>query len=316
MVVLGHTKFLNAKSTCTLLFAAWLYTFLPYLNSLLNYQGLLILPLILVFIYIKKSSLNRARMVYSQYGLILLFSSTLAWLFSVAAGLELLSQVAMISVLISIIITTCGEKITHILLLPLLCLYLLLPVGADIFRIISQWFSISLVKALSAANLDVYWETQQIYFNNSIYDIHVYLSSFKYAMLFIGTGCGLALFRTKHLLSFFAIAISFVVMPLLSLWLTMFSFILFNNIWQPIILTQSSCIIIGWGCTAIGLLHAIVLSKFLGERSSLLWSSEDIDWHARRVVNNFSWLFPFLTASTIILMASMGQKHILRFITW
>lgn len=318
MAASGQTKFLSAKPTCALLFAVWIYAFWPtihmtiqtYLKSSFDYHGLLVIPLILLFISKSNSTLNRAALIYNQYGLVLLLSSSLVWLFAAISELELLSQIAMISMLISIVLTICGKKITHIILLPLLCLYLLLPIGASIFTITTQWFTTLLVKALSASNISVYWEAHQIYVNNHAYDILAYLNSFKYIMLFITMGCSFALLRTKNISTFLVIISSFVIMPFITLLLTLYSFILLNNIWQSINISQNSVILIGWICTILGILNAIILSIIVGQKSYLIHSSEDIDWHAGHVNKRFNWLLPLAMASIIILITPIVEKQL------
>ncbi len=318
MASAAHTKLLSAKPTCALLFAAWVYAFWPaihisfiaYTKSSFDYHGLLILPMILLFISKNNSNLNRAALIYNPFGLALLLSSMLLWLFAEISELNILGNIAIITMLLSIIITTCGKKVTHIILLPLLCLYLLLPIGNNIFKITTQWFSTSMIKALSASNISVYWETQQIYVNNNSYDILSYLGSFKYVMLYITLGCSFALVRTKNLLTFIAIASSFAIMPLLTLWLTLYSFILFNNIWHPVNLSQHSIIIIGWLCAILGLGHAITLSILIGDKSHRLRVSGDIDWHASYTNAKFNWLPPLVMASSIILMAPIVGENL------
>lgn len=318
MASLAHTRYLSAKSTCILLLTSWVYAFWPtihttiqsYINSNFNYHGLLVLPLILLFISKNNSNLNRATMIYNQYGLILLLSSVLLWMFAAISELALLGQIAMISMLISIVLTTCGKKITKMVLLPLLCLYLLLPIGSGTFELIANVFSKLLVKALSISNISVYWESHQIYANNNVYNILTYLNSLKYIMLFITMGCSIALLRTKNLITFIIITLSFIAMPLITQWLTLYSFIMFNNIWHPISLSQSSIIVIGWVCTTIGIMHAIALSVIVGRKSYSLVNSEDIDWHASHSNARFNWLLPLIMASFIILIAPIVEKQL------
>jgi hypothetical protein len=314
----AHAKFISAKLTCGLLVAAWLYAFWPtirvtvltYITSSFNYQGLLVLPLILMAISKNASSLNRSPQIYNPYGLLLLLASVIVWLFAAITELKLVAQVAIISMLISIVVTTCGKKVTNIILLPLLCLYLLLPIGSDLFKAASQLFSTTLVKALSVSYESVYWESKHVYINNNSYDIHTYLSSLKFIMIFVAMGCSFALLRTKNLMTFMCIASSFVIMPVIILWLTLYSFILFNNIWDPVTLSQKSVLIISWVCTILGLIHAIILSNFVGEKSYLLRASEDIDWHARYGKIKTNWVLPLIMASTIILMAPILERNL------
>lgn len=321
MITSAPTRFfISAKLACTMLFIIWGYAFWPiiysttstYINSGFDYHGLLIIPLVLFFITLNRFKLKKINPVYNHYGLIFLLSSSIVWLLAAIAKLDILSQFAAISMLLSIVMTIYGTKITNIVLLPLLCLYLLAPIGANIFHTVSKYFSFCLVKIFSMSEIPVYWENQQIYSNNHIYDIHLYLHSFKYAMLFLACGCVFALLRTKNIIVFLTIAVSFFAMPLAMIWITLYCFILLNNIWDsiPIELSKHSIIIISWCCSTAGLLQAFVLSKFISAKKQKFNRFENIDWHTTYIPNKFNWFFPMLLSVIIILILPTLEKKL------
>lgn len=316
MAIARRANLLNSKTACLILMAIWTYAFWPtirsscssYIHSGYDYQGLLILPIVALLLIHNSSSIKRATLYYTPFGLLLLLLCSTVWLFATIVELELLRQVAIISMLIAIVLTTCGKKITSILSLPISCLFLLLPIGQHLTELIQQAFAWTLVQALMLTKQAVYWETNTIFVNNHTYDIHAYLSSMKYMLLFVTLGACYAMFRTKTITSFIAITASFIIMPICILWLSLYSYILLN-LWETSIqIIANNLVFIGWSLTIVGLFHAMLLGIFIGDRRNVLYSTDDIDWHNNYFSGGQKKFIPLILASSILLLMPLSGQ--------
>lgn len=311
-------QFLNPKATCALLIAVWAYAFWPtlhsaiktYVNSGYDYQGLLVLPIMLLLMLRNASQLKRAYAAYNPYGLLVMLASASLWLCAAILDMELLQQVAIICTLITIVLTTCGRKITGILFLPFCCLFLLLPVGQNINMSLQHGFTWLLTQALMLCRQTLYWEAQQIVVNNHIYDLHAYLSSMHYALLYLAFGACFAMLRTKKLLPTITIFSSFLIMPLLILWLALFSYIFLNKLFTNINIISEYTGWFGWTMTMVGLMHAVALGLLIGDRSDVLARRDDIDWRHNAVYKT-NIAKPLFLGACILMLVPFISKQVL-----
>lgn len=318
MALAGRLNLLSAKFTCLVLISIWAYAFWPtilhacaaYIQTGYDYQGLLVLPIVLLLVMHNSSNLKRATPSYYPFGLLLLILFAATWLLATLVELDVLRQLSIISMLISIVLTTCGKKITSILLLPLLCLFLLLPIGKEINFIIMETFSWLLMQVLMLSRQAVYWEANKIFVNNHAYDIHAYLSSLHYSLIFLAIGSCFAILRTRSLMTTFTIATSFIIMPFAILALSLYSYIMLNQWFTTVNLIENNLTIIGWALTIIGLLHAVFLGVFLGDRKDFIARNDNIDWHHNYFAKGQRFLQPVILASCIIFLTPMLSEQL------
>lgn len=316
----GRLNIFSPKFTCLVLLALWAYAFWPsiisachaYLHSGYDYQGLIVLPILMLLIHRNSANLKRSTFAHNSLGIILLVLLSIGWLLAFLMELEVFRQVCIISMLIAIVLTTCGKKVTSILLLPLVCLFLLLPIGQEVHNALQHGFSWLLMQALTAAKQAVYWENNIIFVNNHAYDIHAYLCSMRYILLLAACGACFAMFRSRTFSNIITIATSCVIMPLCVLWLGMFSYIMLNNLFSNLSFLEQHLAVISWGFACIGLLHAIALGIFLGDKKGFIAKNDNIDWRHEFYARGPRVFFPAILASTIILSLPLVGQEIKR----
>lgn len=315
--LVGRLK-LNAKFTCFFLVAVWSYAFWPtisyachrYLHSGYDYQGFLVLPMLLLLVSNRSAQLKRATLGYNPLGLVYLLFFGAVCMIATLVELELLRMVSIICMLLSIILTTCGRKITTTLSLPLLTLFLLMPLGQEFSQSVIHGFTWALMQALMFCKQAVYWETKEIFVNNQAYDIHSYLSSLKYLLLFLTLGASYAILRTRLIISSMTIAISFVVMPIVILWLSLFSYMILKQWINFGSFIETHMVSIGWTLTSLGLLHSVCLGFILRDRRDFIARTDNIDWRDSYFAHGHYLLKPIVLASCIILVMPLLSQHL------
>ncbi len=294
----------------TLIFAFWptiQIWYQSYSTSGFNYQGFLVLPLISILILKKNSALKRAAVNNNPLGLLLLIFSSMLWIIAIITQMHLVADIALVSMLLSIIFTMYGKKVTRHLLLPLLCLYLLMPAGQNVFFLIQKAIARVLVNSLLLVDNAVYWQDSNIIFANHIYSLNNLLSSLHYLLIFTLIGLGVASLCSKKLLRQLFIISIFVAIPVIFLSLGLFILITLSK-WTTVtkisLIQQST---FSWLITAFSICVALFASIKMRTRIT----TDDIDWHNSLRPNSSWFLTTILSACVIILTPIVGNsiKH-------
>lgn len=119
----------------------FIFAFFPVWQSLINAwmqsedysHAFLILPISMYLAWEKKEQLAQILVSPSWYGLLLVFCSSILFLFAFFAGITTLSSLALVLSIIGIVIGLTGWKITKVLLFPLLFLLLMIPIPSQIY---------------------------------------------------------------------------------------------------------------------------------------------------------------------------------------
>jgi hypothetical protein len=299
----------RAKFACCILIAVWAYAFWPtvlsmitsYWKSSFDLQGFIIVPIVLGLVLRSSSALNRTALTYSPYGLLLLLFSSTVWLLAAITKLPLLEQLALISMLPAIVLTTCGQKITSILAIPLLCLFLLIPFGQDLYLNLQQIFSVILVKILAISKQAVYWEGNTIFVDEHEYIIPNLLSGLQYMSLYLTIGITYACTCAKNFAKIILVASSFIVFPVLLLIIAIYSLILVQSWFNLNMITIKYFQEISWTIVSIALLNALLFGFALRDKQKFKALADNIDWRSDAYNRKPRWLIPTLIASTVIL---------------
>lgn len=317
MAFAGRSKLFNAKIISLILLAAWTYAFWPtlqqmairYIRSGFDYQGLLIIPAFFLLVMSKSKALKRSNSHYSPLGLFLLLLCAAAWLFASVLELKIPAQIAVITMLIAIVLMNFGRKTTNILCLPLLCLFLLLPIGEATYHAVQQAFTWLLTQSLTLCSQAVYWDHEQITVNNNIYDIGAYLSCMHNVLLLVLCGAVYATFRSKQLLTALCIQLSFIVMPFCMLFICLFSYIMLNTFFTNLQFINNHMLGCGWTLTCLGILHALILGYLMREHKNIIHRNDNIDWRDMQIHAN-SVLQPLLLGACVLLLVPFIATHI------
>lgn len=314
-----NNKLLDAKTTSILLILVWAYAFWPtikesavlYIKSGYDYQGILVIPAFFLLLASSGKQLKRANINYSAKGLFLLLACGMIWLFSTLVELSWLARIGVVSMLIAIIWMNFGKKITSILLLPLICLYLLLPIGQPLYTSLQHRFTQLLMQALLISKQAVYWDGKQIVANQHIYEMQLYLSSMKYFLLGLGIASIYAMFKTQKTLGRIAIIASFIIMPLCILFISLYTYIIINNYFGHHDFVSKHIYGFGWSMTTIGVMHASLFGFFIRDKKNIIPRDDDIDWHDHNLPRKKLFV-PLIIGISVMLSIPVMAKIILQ----
>lgn len=308
----------RAKLACFLLITAWACAAWPdllsmiktYKNSGYDYQGFLALPLFFFLIQRQRNLLNRAHMTSSPLSLLILLLCCATWLFASLAKLSTIEQIALIGMLPAIVMTSCGSKVSSILAFPLLSLFLLLPLGHNLYNFLQQIFSSLLVHILAFCDVAVYWEDQKILISKQEYSLPQLCVAFKYTTLFITTGILYAAIQSNNFFKRVLILSGFVILPFTLLLTATLSLIListwlkFNSI-SSLMITAISYTIVG-----IGILFALYLGFILRTKNQSRYKNDGIDWRNEGMFQRSRWMTPTILAAVVILIMPSTAKYL------
>jgi len=308
----------RAKLAFCLLVAIWGYAFWPalhgmlhvYLSSGYDYQGLLIVPLVLAAIWYKRAAMHRVAICCSLSGLFLLVLFAALWLLATITKLILLEQLALISMLLSIIVMLFGRKISRILVVPLLSLFLLLPLGKNFYFEIQQLFSWLLVKSLALTDLAVYWEKDHIHVGDKIYIISDILKSLQYLMLYLSFGIAFAFVQAKKWYQGLIISANFIIIPFALCLASLFCIFSINRWFDFKILSADDFIRLSWLLTSLGLVAAVIFSFKLAGNHSKKTAFNDIDWRSNYFSSKVRWFIITIAIATILTAPILAQNII------
>lgn len=309
--ILNTNSRTGAKLVCCLLIAIWGYAFWPTLKNVFksysatgyDYHGFIILPLVLILIGIQNNSSFRTQFTHSAYGIAALFFAAAIWLFANIINIPLLQQIALIGMLPAIVLLACGRKITYSIIFPLLYLFMLIPFGQPLYSKLQQIFSWLIVKSLASSGLEVYWEYNNIYVNNKEYLLTNILSSQKYITTYLCLGIIYAHLITKSIPGKIITALSFVVIPFITLFLSMY-------IWVISQLPNNNLPLLSWIACSISLTLCMLLGFKLRTTKTLHSVSDKIDWRTSYSKPRTNWLPAIIFSASLIFVLPMASEYL------
>lgn len=292
----------RAKAAFLVLIAAWGYAAWPMLFSMFksfaksgyDYHGFLALPVFLALLQQQRSALNRIKLSINPLYLVGLLLCAALWIFADLTTLTLLEQVALISMIPAIMLTTYGRKFTSTLAYPLLTLFLLLPFGAPLYNALQQIISSALLHCLAFAKVAIYWENNKILIGKQEYALDTVCSALRYSSIFVTFGICVAGYFCKNFFLRLLVAFNFIFVPVLTLFTTTAVLILLSS-WQnlanfkPIVIN-----ILSWSTISIGLIIATYCAYKLRSKNKHVYRNDGIDWR-----NDFARSNGWLTATSL-----------------
>lgn len=161
-----------------LLIIAWAVVFYPVYPGLMeawfgtsnadNSYGILVPFISLYFIWKKKVDLQQAVSSRSTPGLIILITSLLFYVVSLAGGVAFLQRLMMVISLIGLILYLYGKEIFRILRFPLVFLFFMIPIPVSVVNMVSfplqTYATIISSEIIQLCGIPVYREGHMLYF--------------------------------------------------------------------------------------------------------------------------------------------------------
>lgn len=304
-------------SYCTLL-VLWAYVFTPTLKNIFialtkiqgNQHGILVIPLLLVLLYSKRSIINRIAPSVCHFGLLLLFLLSAIWIFALISGIELLQQICVIALLPAMFMLTFGYKISKILSFPLSFLFFVLPVGQLIIPNIQDWLLIGLVKSFAWFNLPVYWEQQSICTMYSVLDITKLSTGLNFSLVFLALGFSYAYFISITFWRRLLIASSFVLFPGILVFMGIEGLVFYETLFHKVAIKASQLIYYSWSLISLGLLSSISFGLMLRQYRPYTDSLTKVDWQSSWRYSDFNWLMPTIIAAITLIILPFAAANL------
>jgi exosortase len=310
---------MRAKSACFFLIIIWAYAAWPTIVTMLqayrtggyDYQGFFALPLFYALLVQQRSNLKRIKLAPSPWSLLLLLLCAVLWLFGTLTTLTLVSDAALISMLPIILLATCGRKICITLAYPLLALFLLLPFGKPLFNLLQNLYSQLMLYSLALSKTAIYWENSNILVAKQEYSLDKLCSALQYSSLYLSFGFAILGYTTRGIFKRILMAAMFVILPLLVLFISSFSLILFS-VWRNSNSYSDLTInILSWASVAAGLTLAMLLSYAFRSKAKNTYKNDGIDWHNEFSIYNTRWM-PATVIAAVVILALPSAAHYLQ----
>lgn len=281
MTTSRNTAF-KARTICIILCTVWAVAFWStlcqatkaYIHSGYDYQGLIIVPMVLLLVDSKRQALKRAHVNYTAFGQLALLLSSLLWIIATIVDFPELAYFACIAMLTSIFWANFGKKITSILALPLMCLFFLMPIGNICSHALQETFTNIMMNLLTACKISVYWQNGQIIAQNQAYDLHAYLNNTHNVLSFIAISILYTAMISNRFISRVITLIGFIILPFLSLFSGLFIYIICHKYVES---AKLNLTLAGCACTIFGMTIAALFGyKIRGGKRVI--HTDNIDW--------------------------------------
>jgi len=208
----------------------WVFSILYWWGSSTYGHGILILPLSAYLVWSKRSELVSDQNSPSIPGLIILFCFCIGWWLGYAVDVEIVSQLALIGILVGIFWVVKGWKITVAFLVPLLLPILALPLWSPIVPFLQTLTTQVVSTALQWINVPVYVESHYIQIPEGKISIEEVCAGLRYLLAAITVALVydyLYISKLKNKIIFIAIVI---VLSLAVNWIRVFTVILAGHL--------------------------------------------------------------------------------------
>ena len=127
-----------------------------WMSSASYSHGLVVVPVTLYFLWIRRLTLRDASFSTSPSGLLALLASGLLWALGELGGVETVTQIALVLITITFVWAALGNDFTWRVLYPLGFLFLAIPFSDGILPYLMQWTADATVAALRFSGVAVY----------------------------------------------------------------------------------------------------------------------------------------------------------------
>lgn len=121
-------------------------------------HGFIIAPISLWLIWTRRSKLNHIEPEYAWLAIVFIVLNGLIWLMADLINALVIKQFAVVGLFISSLWFYLGNRITYIIIFPLLFLYLMVPFGEALFPYLMEFTANFTVKMLRLTGISVYQE--------------------------------------------------------------------------------------------------------------------------------------------------------------
>lgn len=230
-------------------------------------HGYLVLPIVLWLVWRMRAELAWVAPRPAWWALPLIAACVFAWLLGELAAVNALTQFALVSLLVSIVIAVLGTAVARKLAFPLAFLFFAVPIGDFLLPRLMTWTADFTILGLRLSGIPVYREGQHFVIPSGRWSVVEACSGIRYliASLMVGTLYAYLTYRsTVRRLVFIAVAVA---VPIVANWARAYIIVMLGHISGNKIAAGVDHLIYGW--LFFGVVIAIVF--WIGSR----WREDD-----------------------------------------
>lgn len=206
-----------------------------WMSSASYSHGLVVAPVTLYFLWMRRRTLCDASFTTSPWGLFALLASGLLWVLGELAGVETVTQIALVLITITFVWASLGSDFTRRIIYPLCFLFLAIPFSDGILPYLMKWTADATVAALRMSGVAVYQDGFNFIIPSGRWSVVEACAGSRYLVssLFAGALYAYLTYTSAHKRALFLL-LAFIV-PLFANWLRAYTIVmvahLTNNEW-------------------------------------------------------------------------------------
>ncbi len=173
-------------------------------------HGMLIVPIVLYMVWVKRPTLGVMQPNIQPWGLGLLGVTVLGWFAAHVADVMVVQQLALVSMIPALALTLLGRRVAWTLAFPLGYLFFAVPIGEDLVPPLQDFTAYFTVKSLRLTGIPVFWEGRLLSIPSGDFEVAEACSGLRYLIASLALGCLYAYLTYRSLwrrLAFIALAI-------------------------------------------------------------------------------------------------------------
>lgn len=245
---------------------AWAMVDIWYRSGTFNH-GFIVLPIALWLIWQRRAELVRLPAEPARWMLLPLAITGFGWLLGHLAGVNAVTQLALVSLLVMLVPALLGWTVTRAIAFPLLFLFFMVPIGEFAMPTLMDWTARFTVLALRLSGIPVYQEGLQFVIPSGRWSVVEACSGVRYL---IASACVGLLFAylnyvsLRRRLAFIAVSL---LVPIVANWLRAYLIVMIGHLSNGKLAAGVDHLIYGW--LFFGLVIAIMF--MIGSR----WAERD-----------------------------------------
>lgn len=206
-----------------------------------------VVPLITAWlIWRERARLLRQEAAPSFWALLLLLGASLGWLAGEMANANSVSQSALVAMLVLLVPTLAGWRVTRAMLFPLLFLFFAVPVGEFMLPGLMSYTADFTVSALRLSGVPVYREGQHLVIPSGQWSVVEACSGIRYLIASVMVGALYAYLNYRSLSRRLVFVVISAIVPLVANWIRAYLIVMLGHLSNNRLATGVDHIVYGW----------------------------------------------------------------------
>ena len=209
-------------------------------------HGYAVVPLVLWLVWRRRRHLAALVPAPSAWGMVLLAVAGFAWLLGALATVNVVSQLALVAMLVLLVQALLGFTVVRAIAFPLAFLFFCVPFGEFAMPQLMQWTADFTVLALRASGVPVYREGLQFVIPSGNWSVIEACSGVRYIIASVTVGTLYAYLTYQHLRRRVVFVAVSLVVPVLANWVRAYLIVMLGHLSGNTLATGVDHLIYGW----------------------------------------------------------------------